>query len=118
MRGRRWALHCFTARARATVRTSFLPSLENPCMPGIMVKLFAIPTTPEARMDNLILAIDLGKFNSLFCWFEPASGRTAFRSVRSAPAEFRRLLTRRPVGRVVVEAGATCGWVADLCGEL
>jgi transposase len=69
-------------------------------------------------MDTLILAIDLGKFNSVFCWFEPASRQTTYASAPSSPAEFRRLLTRRPVGRVVIEAGATCGWVADLCGEL
>jgi transposase len=80
--------------------------------------LFAIPTTPEARMDRLILAIDLGKFNSVFCWFDPASRRATFRSVPSAPAEFRKLLALRDVARVVVEAGATCGWVSDLCDEL
>src|SRR5947209_4456680 len=76
------------------------------------------PHNPEARMDTVILAIDLGKFNSFFWWFGPQSRRTTSRSARSSPAEFRGLLTRRPVGRVVVEAGATCGWVADLCGEL
>ena len=34
-----------------------------------------------------ILALDLGKFNSVLCWFEPDSRATTFRTVRTTPAE-------------------------------
>ncbi len=30
---------------------------------------------------STILAIDLGKFNSVFCWYEPDSRSSTFRSV-------------------------------------
>ena len=42
--------------------------------------MFATPT---------ILAIDLGKFNSVFCWFDPATKATTFRTVPSTPEAIR-----------------------------
>src|SRR3954467_5515931 len=69
-------------------------------------------------MDGLILAVDLGRFNSVLCWYEPASKAAAFRTTPTTPAEFRRALLRRPVDRVVIEACSPAGWVHDLCGEL
>src|SRR5262245_58700766 len=67
---------------------------------------------------NTILAIDLGKYNSVLCWYEPASRATIFRSVRTTPDELRRELTRQPVATVVFEACSQAGWVHDLCEEL
>ena len=69
-------------------------------------------------MITTILAVDLGKFNSVLCWYEPASRVAAFRTVRSTPAELRRELTREPVAVVVFEACSQAGWVHDLCEEL
>ncbi len=40
----------------------------------------------------LILAIDLGKFNSVFCWFDPATKATTFRTVPSNPDAIREAL--------------------------
>jgi hypothetical protein len=37
-----------------------------------------------------ILAVDLGKFNSVFCWYEVSTKATAFRTVATNDAEFRR----------------------------
>jgi hypothetical protein len=38
-------------------------------------------------MSETILAIDLGKFNSVLCWYDPA-GRTAeYRTAKSTPAD-------------------------------
>ena len=42
----------------------------------------------------LILAIDLGKFNSVFCWFDPATKATTFRTVPSNPEAIREDLLR------------------------
>ena len=67
---------------------------------------------------NTILAIDLGKFNSVLCWYEPDSKQTAFRTVKTTPDDVRRELSRSPVSRVVFEACSQAGWVHDLCVEL
>jgi transposase len=69
-------------------------------------------------MDRLILAIDLGRFNSVCCWYDAESKAATFRTAATTPADLRRELFRRPVGRIVVEAGSPAGWVHDLCGEL
>jgi transposase len=67
---------------------------------------------------SAILAIDLGKFNSVFCWLDPDGGEVAFRTAKTTPDAVRTELTRQAVGRVVIEACSQAGWVHDLCGEL
>lgn len=67
---------------------------------------------------NTILAIDLGKYNSVLCWYDPDSRASTFRTVATTPDELRRELTRTPVTLVVCEACSQAGWVHDLCGEL
>lgn len=32
-----------------------------------------------------ILAVDLGKFNSVLCWFATSSGERRFRTIRTTP---------------------------------
>jgi hypothetical protein len=39
---------------------------------------------------NIILAIDLGKFNSILCWYDPHSRDAAFTTIRSSADEFAR----------------------------
>lgn len=67
---------------------------------------------------SIILAIDLGKYNSVFCGLDPSSGEAEFGTAKTTPATLRKELTRRPVDRVVIEACTPAGWVHDLCGEL
>jgi transposase len=69
-------------------------------------------------MNSTILAIDLGKFNSVLCWYEPDTRVAAFATLRTAAGDLRRELTRRPVAVVVFEACSQAGWVHDLCEEL
>lgn len=69
-------------------------------------------------MDGVILAIDLGKFNSVLCWYDRVTKSTAFRSVKTTPTELRRELQRQPIERVVLEACSSSGWVHDLCEVL
>jgi transposase len=65
-----------------------------------------------------ILAVDLGKYNSVLCWHEPDSRAEQFLTVATTPDELRRALMRRPLARVVFEACSQAGWVHDLCREL
>jgi len=65
-----------------------------------------------------ILAIDLGKFKSVACWYKADSGEARFQTVPTSRQEMRQLLLARAVDVVVFEACTLAGWVYDLCGEL
>jgi len=69
-------------------------------------------------MTTTILAVDLGKFNSVLVWYETDTRAAAFRTVRTTPDELRRELLRQPVVAVVFEACSQAGWVHDLCEQL
>ena len=65
-----------------------------------------------------ILALDLGKFNSVACRFDPASGRHAFQTVATTPATIHDLLIDAAAPLLVIEACSICGWIADLAESL
>ena len=66
-------------------------------------------------MDTIvILAIDLGRYNSVACWYNPETHAAEFRTVHTTPEELRQALTERPVSSVVFEACSQAGWVHDL----
>lgn len=65
-----------------------------------------------------ILAIDMGKNKSVYCDYDPASGRESFGTIPTSPKDFHDLLVRCPGRRVVIEVGPLAGWVADLCQTL
>jgi hypothetical protein len=67
---------------------------------------------------SIILAIDLGKFNSVFCWYDPISKATEFRTVPTHEPEVREALLRQPNVTVVVEACSAAGWVHDIAVSL
>ena len=69
-------------------------------------------------MDTTILAVDLGKYNSVLCWYDPHDHAQRFRTTPTTPDDLRRELTRQPVVAVVFEACSQAGWVHDLCEEL
>jgi transposase len=69
-------------------------------------------------MNSTILAIDLGKFNRVLCWFDPDARAEWFRTAPTTADDLRRELTRQPVARVVFEACSQAGWVHDLCERL
>src|SRR5262245_14832382 len=68
-------------------------------------------------MNTAILAIDLGKYNSVLCWYDPATRAASFRTVLTAPGELRRELLRQPVALVAFEACALAGWVHGLAEQ-
>ena len=65
-----------------------------------------------------IIAADLGKFNSMFCFYD---SDTREKTTAKAPTErnyFHSVLKSRQPDLVVVEACGPSGWVSDLCAEL
>jgi len=68
--------------------------------------------------STLILAIDLGKYKSFACVYEPEGGEVKTATVDSNRFELVRVIERWRPAVVVIEACALSGWVSDLCGEL
>jgi len=65
-----------------------------------------------------IIAIDLGKFNSMVCFFETGTNDHRFQLINTERGYLRTLLTKHPSDLVVMEACTASGWVSDLCDEL
>ena len=66
----------------------------------------------------MILAIDLGKSKSVFCWYDPAGPSHRFQTVDSTPTAFHEILAAQRPDRVVIEVCDMAGWVQDLCQTL
>lgn len=66
----------------------------------------------------VILAIDLAKAKSLFCWYDGADQAHGFKTVLSTPQAFHDAFLEQPVDRVVIEVCDMAGWVKDLCETL
>jgi len=67
---------------------------------------------------TMIIAIDLGKFKSVACTYQTATGDHTFTTLPTEPQAFHDLLVQQHPGRVVVEVGSQSGWVCDLCETL
>lgn len=65
-----------------------------------------------------ILAIDLGKFKSVACFYQTGTESHAFETVPTRPQELHDLIVSDSPDRVVIEAGNQAGWVKDLCVTL
>jgi len=66
----------------------------------------------------LILAIDLAKARSLFCWHDVVKGSHRMRTISSTPQAFHDALTQEKVERVIIEVCDMAGWIKDLCDTL
>jgi transposase len=64
-------------------------------------------------MNDTIIAIDLGRHNSVACIYQRSTRAHAFRTIDTTPADLDRLLARHPGAPVVIEACANAGWVHD-----
>jgi transposase len=64
-----------------------------------------------------ILALDLGKYKSVACAYDPQGGESRFHTLPTTRAELARLLDRTRPAVVVIEACTLAGWVHDLCIE-
>src|SRR3954462_11101242 len=67
---------------------------------------------------SVILAIDLAKVKSLFCWHDVVKGSQRWRTIPSTPQAFHDALTREQVERVIIEVCDMAGWIKDLCESL
>jgi transposase len=65
-----------------------------------------------------ILAIDLGKFKSVACRFDPARGQHTFETIATTPVTIHDLLIAANPALLVIEACSICGWIADLAESL
>jgi transposase len=65
-----------------------------------------------------IVAIDLGKYKSVACAHDEATGEFRFTSFETTRSELHRLLAKEQPAVVVIEACLLAGWVHDLCGQL
>ncbi|MCH7725364.1 MAG: IS110 family transposase [Planctomycetes bacterium] len=65
----------------------------------------------------IILAIDLGKFNSMCCFFDTRTQKHEFLNAATTRRYLTSVLTHHQVDLVVMEACGPSGWVNDLCQE-
>ena len=65
-----------------------------------------------------ILAIDLGKFNSVCCYFNTETQKYSFWPVATSRSYMESVLKSAAIDRVVMEACGPSGWMHDLCEEL
>ncbi len=65
-----------------------------------------------------ILAIDLGKFNSVACLFDTATNQSEFETIATQHWGFEQLLAKTQPEQVVIETSSISGWVHDLCERL
>jgi transposase len=74
--------------------------------------------TTKTSAANTILAIDLGKYKSVACLYNPVTAEAKVTSIVTTKEEMRKLLERMRSDVVVIEACVVAGWVYDLCGSL
>jgi transposase len=66
-----------------------------------------------------ILSIDLGKFRSVACRYDAATGEHRFESIATTPSAVHDLLIADASPQLlVVEACSVCGWISDLAESL
>ena len=64
-----------------------------------------------------ILAIDLGKFNSMCCFFDTDTQEYRFQSAATTRSYLTAVLKNHEIDLVVMEACGPSGWINDLCQE-
>ncbi len=63
----------------------------------------------------MILSIDLGKFQSVCCFYEKESGKHRFETIKTNRAHVKNLLDKNPCEIVIMEACGPSGWISDVC---
>jgi transposase len=75
-------------------------------------------TIHSTGSTNIILAIDLGKYKSVACVHDQATGEIRFTTFETSRTELCRLIEKEHAAVVIIEACLLAGWVHDLCIEL
>lgn len=74
--------------------------------------------SPTTASTSTILAIDLGKYKSVACIHDQATGEIRFTTLDTTRAELQKLISKDQPAVVIIEACLLAGWVYDLCREL
>jgi hypothetical protein len=61
-----------------------------------------------------ILAMDLGKYKTVFCEYSAIDGEHTFGAVKTTPQEIHDLLVEKEPDRVVMEVCGIAGWIGDI----
>jgi transposase len=72
----------------------------------------------KSASTQTILAIDLGKYKSVACLHDQATGEIGFTTFETSRHELRRLIGKEQPTVIVIEACLLAGWVHDRCSEL
>jgi len=64
-----------------------------------------------------ILALDLGKFNSMCCFYDTDAQKYRFQAVATTRPYLTAVFTHHKIDLVVMEACGPSGWINDLCQE-
>ncbi len=64
-----------------------------------------------------ILAIDLGKFNSMCCFYDTDTEEHRFQAVATTRSYLTTVFTHYKIDLVVMEACGPSGWISDLCQQ-
>jgi transposase len=65
-----------------------------------------------------ILALDIGKFKTVFVVYQATGGKPQYGKLCTAPDVVHDLLVKHHPDRLVLEVGAAAGWVCDIAGVL
>ncbi len=65
-----------------------------------------------------ILAIDLGKFNSVACSFDTTTNQNEFETIATQRWALEHLLNQTSPDQIVIETSSITGWVNDFCQSL
>jgi transposase len=65
-----------------------------------------------------ILAVDLGKYNSVACLFDTTTNQSEFETIATQRWAFEQLLNQTKPGQIVIETSSITGWVHDFCQSL
>jgi len=68
--------------------------------------------------SHVILALDLGKFKSVACRYDPVTGEHAFETIATTPPAVHDLLIEASPAVLVIEACSASGWISDLAESL
>lgn len=65
-----------------------------------------------------ILAIDLGKFNSVACSFDTTTNQSEFERIATQRWALEQLLNQTKPNQIVIETSSITGWVHDFCQRM
>ncbi len=66
------------------------------------------------KINQRILALDLGKFKSVACDYDAATAEHHFTTIPTSPATMHELFVERAPDRIVIEIGSAAGWIKDM----